>query len=105
MALQIRSRKPLPDRKQLAEEWAVRGYSCGLWIDPPGREWVDFVHSTDELVLVAEGRLRLEIEDEVVELGPGDEALIPGRANHSVYNIGGTEARWYYGYRRRAKDD
>ena len=33
-------------------------------------------------------------------VGPGDEVMIPARANHSVFNIGGTEARWYYGYRR-----
>jgi len=100
MGMRIRSRNPLPSRQDLAEEWSVQGYSCGLWIDPPGQEWIDFVHNTDELLLVAQGRLRLEVEGETAELQPGDEVLIPGRANHSVFNIGGTEARWFYGYRR-----
>jgi len=90
----------MPSREALTQEWGAEGYSCGLWIDPPGQVWVDFIHTADEVVLVSQGRLRLEIEGEQVELRPGDEALIPASANHSVYNIGGTEARWYYGYRR-----
>jgi len=52
----------------------------------------------DELVLVIRGIIRLEVEGDVVELHPGDEALIPAHANHSVYNIGGTEVLWYFGY-------
>jgi len=100
MAISRRARDPMPSREELAKEWGVQGYSCGLWIDPPGQQWVDFLHDTEEMVLVAQGRLRLEIEDESTELGPGDEVMIPARANHSVFNIGETEARWYYGYRR-----
>ena len=100
MAILRQAREPMPNREELAKEWGAQGYSCGLWVDPPGQQWVDFLHDTDEMVLVAQGRLRLEIEDESTELGPGDEVMIPARANHSVFNIGGTEARWYYGYRR-----
>jgi len=99
MAISRRVRDPMPTREELAKEWGELGYTCGLWIDPPGQQWVDFLHDTEEMVLVAQGRLRLEIEDESAELGPGDEVVIPACANHSVFNIGGTEARWYYGYR------
>jgi hypothetical protein len=42
---------PLPlDRDQVAQDWRQRGYSCDVFADPPGREWNDFVHATNELV-------------------------------------------------------
>lgn len=101
MPIKTWRRDKAPTGAELAGEWAARGFTCGLWIDPPGRSWLDFVHDTEELVLVESGRVRLVIEGESVELAPGDGALIPAGATHSVFNIGGTEARWYYGYSRR----
>ena len=78
----------------------AKGYSCGLWIDPSGRKWLDFVYDADELVLAVQGNIRLKVNREAVGLGPGDEALIPAEETPSVYTIGGTEARWFHGYRR-----
>jgi hypothetical protein len=49
------------DREQVAADWAKRGFSCDLWIDPPGRRWEDFTHATDELVVVLEGEMEFEI--------------------------------------------
>ncbi|MBA3613877.1 MAG: cupin domain-containing protein [Nitrospirales bacterium] len=48
-----------------------------MFIDPPGLEWNDFVHSTNELVTVVEGKLRMNIEGEEVIAEPGDEVFIP----------------------------
>ena len=42
---------PTIDREQIAADWAARGFSCELWVDPPGQRWEDFTHRTDELVL------------------------------------------------------
>jgi len=47
------------DREQVAADWAKRGFSCDLWIDPPGRRWEDFTHATDELVVVLEGEMEV----------------------------------------------
>ena len=88
------------DREQVAADWAARGFSCELWVDPPGRRWEDFTHRTDELVLVLEGAMEFEVEDRVVRPAPGEELLIPAGARHSARNVGGTTARWLYGYRR-----
>jgi hypothetical protein len=41
----------------VTEDWAARGFSCDLWADPPGRAWEDFVHPTDEVVMVLALRL------------------------------------------------
>lgn len=100
MAIRTWSRKEIPDRKEIAAEWGAKGYSCGLWIDPPGQNWLNFVHETDEVVLVVQGKIRLEVGEDAIEIGPGNEAFIPAGSNHSVYNIGKTESRWYYGYHR-----
>lgn len=89
---------PPVDQTQVARDWSARGFSCGLFTDPPGREWNDFVHRTDELVTVVEGRLRMTIEGESCELGPGDEVFIPREAVHSVKNIHGGTTLWLFGY-------
>lgn len=94
-----KTKLPTPvDRDAVAEDWRRRGYSCGLFVDPPGREWNGFVHGTNELVMVVEGRLELEIEGERALLEPGEEAFIPKGAVHSVRNRSAGTTRWLYGY-------
>jgi quercetin dioxygenase-like cupin family protein len=88
------------NRENVAVDWAARGFTCGLWVDPPGQRWEGFVHDTDELVIVVEGEMEFEIEGRVHRPGIGEELLIPARAMHSARNIGGTTARWLYGYQR-----
>jgi len=82
----------------VGRDWRARGFSCIRFTDPPGRAWNDFVHDTNELVTVVEGRLRFTIGTATVELGPGDEALIPRGVRHSVLNIHAGTTRWLYGY-------
>jgi len=91
-------------QKQVSKDWAARGFSCDLWVDPPGRHWEDFVHATDELVVVLEGEMEFKIEGVVSRPKTGEEIYIPAGAVHSVRNIGATTARWLYGYNRVRKD-
>jgi hypothetical protein len=51
------------DKEVVARDWSRQGYSCDWFVDPPGREWNDFVHRCNELVTVAEGRLEMTIGD------------------------------------------
>jgi mannose-6-phosphate isomerase-like protein (cupin superfamily) len=88
------------DREQVAADWAARGFSCALWVDPPGQRWEGFTHATDELVLLLEGAMEFEVEGRVVRPEVGEELPIPAGARHSARNVGGTTARWLYGYRR-----
>jgi mannose-6-phosphate isomerase-like protein (cupin superfamily) len=83
-----------------APDWETRGFTCELWMDPPGQVWADFVHETDELVMVAEGTVEFEFDGRRVRPAPGEEVLIPARSVHTVRNVGATTARWYFGYRR-----
>jgi quercetin dioxygenase-like cupin family protein len=88
------------DQDTVAGGWRERGFSCGLWVDPPGQVWSDYVHDVDELVMVVEGDVEFEIDGNAHRPAPGEELLIPARARHTVRNLGRDEARWLYGYRR-----
>lgn len=97
----VRSKFQAPvDRAAVARDWQNRGFSCDLFTDPPGQEWLDFVHETNELVIVLDGKLELEIAGRKFVLDPGDEAFIARGAVHSVRNIHGRTTRWLYGYDR-----
>lgn len=89
-----------PERAQVEAAWRSRGFSCDLWVDPPGRCWEDFSHAVDELVMVVEGVMEFAVAGQVQRLTPGEELLIPAGAVHSVRNRGAGEARWLYGYRQ-----
>jgi quercetin dioxygenase-like cupin family protein len=90
----------LVDQEAVARRWRERGFSCGLWIDPPGQVWADYAHDVDELVLVVDGEVEFEIAGTVHCPSIGEELLIPARAIHTVRNIGRGESRWLYGYER-----
>lgn len=83
---------------EISKRWAARGFSCDLWVDPPGQRWEDFVHNTDELVLVLEGEMEFEINGVISHPETGKEVFIPAGAVHSVRNLGNLTARWLYGY-------
>jgi len=86
------------DIERIRADWHGRGFSCDPWVDPPGRRWENFVHATDELVIVLEGRMEFEIEGTVHHPDSGEELFIPAGALHSARNIGEMTARWLYGY-------
>lgn len=87
------------DIKRIAADWAERGFSCDLWIDPPGQHWEGFVHKVDEVVIVVEGRMEFEMEGKKYHPGIGEEILIPAKVVHASRNIGKTVSRWLYGYK------
>jgi quercetin dioxygenase-like cupin family protein len=93
-----RTRDPTTlDRSAVERSWRERGFSCGLWVDPPGQVWADYVHDVDELVMVVEGEVEFEVDGQVHQPAPGEELFIPARACHTVRNLGRGESRWLYG--------
>jgi mannose-6-phosphate isomerase-like protein (cupin superfamily) len=88
-----------PDHGRIEADWRGRGFSFGIWIDPPGQEWRDFVHATDELVMLAEGELELTCGGRSWRPAIGEEVLIPAGERHTVRNVGNRTNRWFYGYR------
>lgn len=86
------------DHAQVRGDWAGEGFSFGVFRDPPGQEWNDFVHDSDEYVLVAEGRLRITVGGETFAAGPGDLVRIPRRVPHSLVTLPDSGSVWLYGY-------
>ena len=86
------------DRAAVAADWRGRGFSCDVFTDPPGREWLDFTHDVNELVTVVSGRLELKLGETWFVVEEGDEVFIPRGARHSVRNINSGTTHWLYGY-------
>ena len=86
--------------EQIKKDWNTRGYSFRIFKDLPGQVWEDFVHKTDELVVLAEGQIEIEIQGESQQPPIGKEVFIPAKAKHTVRNIGKTINAWYYGYKK-----
>ncbi len=84
--------------KEVSKNWESRGFSCGTWVDAPGQRWEDFVHTTDEVVVVLEGKMEFEVEGRIYHPKIGEELFIPANSKHSARNIGDMTARWLYGY-------
>ena len=82
------------DQEKIKKNWAVRAYSFGIFKDPPGKVWADFVHRTDELIVLAEGEIDIEGKSEQQTIGR--EVFIPANAMHAGRNVGKTNNVWYY---------
>ena len=63
----------------IKQNWHSRGYSFGVFRDPPGQIWSDFVHRTDELVVLAEGEIEVEIEGKAERFQIGEMVFIPAK--------------------------
>ena len=87
------------DQNKVKEDWKRRGFSCGIWTDPPGQIWEDFVHDVDELVMLLEGKIELTFQGKTICPKIGEEILIPAGESHTVQNVGSKTNQWFYGYR------
>jgi mannose-6-phosphate isomerase-like protein (cupin superfamily) len=96
----VRLIQTIMNREKIKAEWAGRGFSCGLWIDPPGKVWADFVHDTDELVMVIEGEQEFEMNGKSYRPRIEEELLIPAGIRYTARNIGAVTSKWLYGYKR-----
>ena len=54
----------------------------GYYTEPKGTGAKPHHHPSEQIILVLAGRLRMRIEREVREIGPGEVALIPGGQEH-----------------------
>ncbi len=88
-------------QEKIRENWESRGYSFGVFKDSPGQVWANFVHRTDELIVLAGGNIEIEIEGKSQKPQIGEEIFIPANAIHTVRNLGKTNNVWYFGYKNR----
>lgn len=54
----------------------------GVYTEPKGTGAKPHKHKSEQIMMVLAGRMRIRIDDEVRELGPGEVALIRGNQEH-----------------------
>ena len=86
------------DHRRVETDWKREGFGFGVFRDPPGQEWNGFVHATDEYVVVADGRLRIQVGTETFDAGPGDLIRVPKHVTHSLKTLSAAGSVWLYGY-------
>tara|TARA_B100000029_G_scaffold85590_1_gene76051 strand:- start:1151 stop:1429 length:279 start_codon:yes stop_codon:yes gene_type:complete len=87
------------DPKSIEQSWKSRGFSCEIWTDLPGTIWADFIHKTDELVMLIDREIELEMSGQIFHPEIEEEILIPAGVNHTVRNICQVTNQWFYGYK------
>ena len=87
------------DLDAVRRDWSRRGYSCDVWTDPPGQVWRDYVHASDELLMLIEGAIEIHLDGQILHPTVGEEVSIPARTSHTVINPGSQRNSWLYGYR------
>jgi mannose-6-phosphate isomerase-like protein (cupin superfamily) len=88
------------EKDRIRDQWAQRGFTCDLWIDPPRQVWPGAQHEVDVVLRLLEGEAQIELPGRTVRMHPGDEIDIPAGARHTVRNCNGHPARWLRGYRQ-----
>jgi len=63
----------------IKQYWHSRGFSFSVFREPPSQVWADFVHRTDELVVLAEGEIEVEIEGKAERFQIGGMVFIPAK--------------------------
>jgi cupin 2 domain-containing protein len=95
----VKANRPIPvDYSAVEADWQREGFSFGVFRDPPGQEWNNFTHRSDEYVLVAEGRLQIDVGKEMAICEPGDLVRIPREVPHSLKTLSADGSVWLYGY-------
>ena len=84
---------------KILQQWESLGVSFGTFLGPPGRNWPDFSHSTDELVILAEGQIEIEVAGVIQRPVIGEEILSPHRL--SILSVISERFRNYGQYRYR----
>ena len=84
--------------EEVEKDWKKRGFSFGVWTDPPGQVWENYINDTDELFMVVKGNVELEIAEKKRVLKVGEEVLIPKNVRHSVRTSVEAGSQWLYGY-------
>jgi len=63
------------------------GFSMGMYLLPAGGKDAQHPHTSDEVYIVQRGRAQLEVEGEVLEVGPGGIVSVDRGRDHRFLNI------------------
>jgi ethanolamine utilization protein EutQ (cupin superfamily) len=81
------------------------GSQVALWIARADRCSKPHVHDFDEWVFVLEGRCTAILEGRRIELGPGEELLIPKGTEQAMEVVAGTRTLHAFGGKRAVREN
>lgn len=87
------------ERRVLSSAMLRRGIEIIEYTYPPGQDCSGFpphYHGVYEAAVVVEGRVRMVIGSDQIELGPGDSVTYAADVEHSAFNLGDAPARVIY---------
>jgi XRE family transcriptional regulator, regulator of sulfur utilization len=87
------------ERRVLSSAMLRRGIEIIEYTYPPGQDCSGFpphYHGVYEAAVVVEGRVRMVIGSDQIELGPGDSVTYAADVEHSAFNLGEAPARVIY---------
>ncbi|MFG0286428.1 MAG: helix-turn-helix domain-containing protein [Phycisphaerales bacterium JB039] len=87
------------ERRVLSTAMLRRGIEIIEYTYPPGADCTGFpphYHGVYEAAVVVEGRVRMNIGSDQIELGPGDSVTYAADVEHSAMNVGEAPARVIY---------
>ena len=87
------------DAAEIEKKWTRKGFSCGLWTDPPGKRWAEETHDVDQILMLDAGEIEIRIPGRVIKPAVGEEVILPAGTPHAVSNPGKASNHWYYGYK------
>jgi mannose-6-phosphate isomerase-like protein (cupin superfamily) len=88
--------------QEIEKSWAERGFSFGVGNIKVGDAVDRAIHEDqDELVIMASGKLEAIIDTDTFYPELGQEMFIPAKKKHSLKNIGDTESKIYFGYKKK----
>lgn len=89
-----------PDTQARIRQWLDEGLEVEEWVSPPGEQWTNNGHDTDEILLVLEGRLDVTIDGTLHTCEAGQDVRIPAGVPHSTLNPLDRPCRmvWAHGY-------
>jgi mannose-6-phosphate isomerase-like protein (cupin superfamily) len=90
------------DEARVQRSWHDRGFGFRESVCAAGDVWTDEGHSVREIVMVASGRVAIQIDSETIRPAPGEECIIPAGRGHEIRNVGEEPARIFFGYEREA---
>jgi len=79
----------------LAKQLGARSLGARLWRLPPGQASTKHRHfATEELYVVLEGRGRVRVDGETLDLGPLDSLLVEPESVRQIFNDTEEDALW-----------
>ena len=76
--------QPIPSEEEILTSWRDRGLECRICAGAPGEVDEDLVSTADTTILLLQGDLEMEVDEEFMRPQVGEEVTIPAGTMHAL---------------------